>query len=402
MSARRRLALVLAAALLAGCGGSEADDGSKPAASQRTGGLGSWRVVAEGPLGPRSGQVAIWTGEEMVVWGGSARSDSQESLDLVAARDGAAYDPESDSWRRISRAPIPGGFGYSAVWTGDEMIVWGGVGRHRRGETAAAAAYHLDTDTWRIIADAPLTPRAGHLAVWTGKEMVVWGGFLTAYERERYDGEGAAYDPATDSWRMLPRAPLPAGYDAMGAWTGREIVVLATRMGDEPTNAPKQAQAAAYEPGRDTWRRTEQPPMAAYVSPPAVTVAGELFLLSLGGTVDGGEVNGYARSYPTGGIYSVAQDEWRLHADPPEHPNQTWPQVAMGDEVVIDGLAYDPRDDSWRPLPGFPLAPREFPSLIWTGEELIVWGGAERPEGNVIVDPPPLLGDGAAYKPPFD
>jgi hypothetical protein len=338
----------------------------------------------------------------MIVWGGSARPDSGEPLDFVAARDGAAYDPEADTWRAISRAPIPGGVGYSAIWTGEEMIVWGDASPIGRGKRTAGAAYHPDTDRWRIIADAPLAPRAGHLAVWTGKEMIVWGGFLTAYERERYDGEGAAYDPATDSWRMLPSAPLPAGYDAMGGWTGSEVVVLATPMGDEPVDAPRQAAAAAYEPGRNAWRRIAQPPMAAFVSPPAVSLDGEVVLLSLGGTVDGGEVNGYTRPYATGGIYSVAQDEWRLHADPPEHPDQTWPQVAMGDAVVIDGLAYNPEEDSWRPLPEFPLAPREFPSLVWTGEELIIWGGAERPQGNVIVDPPPLLGDGAAYRPPSD
>jgi hypothetical protein len=400
MSPRRAFALILAATLLTGCAASGAEDASNPSVQVDAGKPDSWRLLAEGPLTPRTGQVVVWTGREMIVWGGSARSNS-ESLDFVAARDGAAYDPDADSWREISRAPIPGGLGYSAIWTGEEMIVWGD-GKSLGGERAAGAAYDPDADTWRMIADAPLAPRAGHLAVWTGKEMVVWGGFLTAYERERYDGRGAAYDPATDSWRMLPRAPLPAGYDAMGAWTGSEVVVLATPMGDEPANAPKQAQAAAYDPGRNAWRTIAQPPMAAYVSPPALFLDGDLLLLSLGETVDGGEVNGYSRPYETGGIYNLARNEWRSHADPPERPNQTWPQVAIGDEVVIDALAYNPKEDSWRPLPEFPLAPREFPSLVWTGEELIVWGGAERPEGNVIVDPPPLLGDGAAYRPPSD
>lgn len=161
-------------------------------------------------------------------------------------------------------------------------------------------------------------------------------------------------------------------------------------MGDEPANAPKRAEAAAYEPGHNAWRRIAQPPMAALVSPPAVFLNGELLLL-LGGTVDGGEVNGHSRPYETGGVYNLSRNKWRSHADPPQRKNETWPQVAMGDEVVMDGLAYNPRADSWRPLPDFPLAPREFPSVVWTGEELIVWGGAERPERNVIVDPTPLL-----------
>jgi hypothetical protein len=72
----------------------------------------------------------------------------------------------------------------------------------------------------------------------------------------------------------------------------------------------------------------------------------------------------------------------------------------MGDEIVIDGLAYRPSTDSWRKLPEFLLREREFPVVVWTGKELIVWGGAKKPLGNRIVDPPPPLKDGAAYTPP--
>jgi hypothetical protein len=395
MSPRRAFALGLAAALLTGCAFSGAEDPSNPPVREGVGKPDSWQLLAEGPLTPRSGHVAVWTGREMIVWGGSALPESGEPLDFPT-QDGAGYDPDADTWREISPAPVPGGVGYSAIWTGEEMIVWGDASLDAK--KAAGAAYDPETDAWRTIAEAPLAPRAGHLAVWTGKEMIVWGGFLTAYERERYDGQGAAYDPATDSWRMLPRAPLPAGYDAMGAWTGHEMVVLVTPRGEWPAKAPKHAKAAAYVPRRSTWRTIAQPPMAVFVSPPAVLLDGELFLLSLGGTV-----GGYSRPYETGGIYDLSRNEWRSHADPPgRRPNETWLQAEMGDEVVIDGLAYNPEEDSWRALPDFPLASREFPSLVWTGEELIVWGGAERPTGNVIVDPPPLLGDGAAYRPPSD
>ena len=72
----------------------------------------------------------------------------------------------------------------------------------------------------------------------------------------------------------------------------------------------------------------------------------------------------------------------------------------MEDEIVIDGLAYKPSTDTWRKLPEFPLREREFPVLVWTGEELIVWGGAKETLGNVHRDPPAPLHDGAAYTPP--
>jgi hypothetical protein len=379
---------------------------SGPAPDPGSGGSGSWRVLADSPLAPRTGHVAVWTGHEMIVWGGLARRESAGPAGFFDARDGAAYDPKADTWRLISDAPIDGGLGYSAVWTGSEMILWGESTGGRRGNEATGAAYKPETDSWRLITASPLSPRSGHVAVWTGQEMVVWGGNLTAYETERYDGEGAAYDPASDTWRKLPRGPLPAGYDAMGVWTGREVLVLATPMGDEPQGKPKQAEAAAYDPSTNSWRQLAQPPMAAYVSAPAVILDGEMFLLSDGGRVDGGEVNGYSRPYETGGIYGVSANEWRAHADPPSPDGenllgrQVWPQIAIGDEVILNGLAYDPGGDTWRRLPIFPLRSREFPSLVWTGKELIVWGGAGRPSGNVIVDPPPPLNDGAAYDPP--
>ncbi|MGI8520410.1 MAG: hypothetical protein ACR2MC_07400 [Actinomycetota bacterium] len=71
----------------------------------------------------------------------------------------------------------------------------------------------------------------------------------------------------------------------------------------------------------------------------------------------------------------------------------------MGEEIVIEGLAYRPSTDTWRNLPEFPLREREYPVVVWTGGELIVWGGTKEPRGNVIVEPPPPLNDGAAYTP---
>jgi hypothetical protein len=388
---RKMLVWAIAASLFVGCGtATTRAPGGDPGASGR----GSWRVLADAPLTARSGHHAVWTGAEMILWGGTELSD-RDQLEFRSASDGAAYDPDEDSWRKVSPAPFGGAAELSSVWTGREMILWGGGDDG----SASGAAYDPAADAWRRIAPGPLAGRWGRLAVWTGTEMIVWGGSLTGAGRERYDGRGAAYDPRTDSWRELPESPLPAGYDATGAWTGSEVVVLATPVGDEPANAPKRAEAAAYDPAGDTWRSLPRPPMAAYVSPPGAFLDGELFLLSLGGTVDGGETNTYTRPYETGGILNVARNQWRAHSAAPSPPNQSWSQVALDDEIVIDGLAYRPADDSWHVLPDFPLHAREFPSLVWTGDELIVWGGAELAEGDVHYDPPPLLGDGAAYAP---
>lgn len=377
------------------CAGSDPTPPADPAAPKHE--ADTWRVIAESPLRSGYGRRAVWTGREMIVWGGT--DSDPETLEYVAERGGAAYDPRKDRWRTIPDAPIPGGSGYSVTWTGDEMIVWGDPDGRRR-KPNRGAAFDPARNEWRPIPAGPLSGRSGHLAVWTGDELFVWGGWLTASGRERYDAKGAAYDPDANTWRDLPESPLPPGYDAKGGWTGEEVLVMVSPMGSDPQDYPKFDELAAYDPASDSWRELARPPQVSYVSPPVTFVDGKLSVLSLGGTVDGGEVNGYDRDYETGGVYDYATDEWSPHADPPARPQQTWEQTAMGDEVVVDGLAYSPATDTWRTLPEFPLREREFPVMVWTGDELIVWGGAKRALGNTIVDPPPPLHDGAAYTPP--
>ena len=391
---RAAASLFVLAVIATGCTGPNANEQPLDTGSSPHGQSDSWRVMSKAPLQPGYGYQGVWTGKEMIVWGGS--HPDKETLSAEPSRDGAAYAPRNDSWREIPPAPIRGGPGYSVTWTGKEMLVWGDPDRGRSTKGNRGAAFDPDTNEWRRIPSGPLTGRSGHLAVWTGTELVIWGGYLTAANRERYDGEGAAFDPETDTWRRLSKGPLPAGYDAMGAWTGTEVIVMVSPMGIAENDYPKFAHAAAYDPSSDSWRELERPPFVTNVSPPVPFIDGELFLLSLNGPVDGDDTNGYDKSYDTGGIFDSSREQWRAHSDPPERPNHTWGLVALDDEVVIDGLAYDPRVDSWRVLPEFPLRPREFPVVVWTGRELIVWGGASQTMG----DPPPPLDGGAAYTPP--
>jgi hypothetical protein len=108
------------------------------------------------------------------------------------------------SAKLIDPGPLAARTGHSVVWTGSEVVVWGGwgdeTGRQRYGD---GAAYNLASQHWRKIAAAPLTPRQKHVAVWTGSEMLIVGGDDHT--------DGAAYDPARDTWRRLPPAPFPIG-----------------------------------------------------------------------------------------------------------------------------------------------------------------------------------------------
>jgi len=71
--------------------------------------------------------------------------------------------------------------GNSAVWTGRQMIVWGGGSQSVW--LGDGGIYNLDSNTWRVISQngAP-SPRWFHGAVWTGKEMLVWAGRANFYQ----------------------------------------------------------------------------------------------------------------------------------------------------------------------------------------------------------------------------
>lgn len=144
-------------------------------------------------------------------------------------------------------APIGGRGEPAAVWTGTEMIVWGGFGSSEEQYFDDGAAFNLANGTWRVIAPAPISPRNYPAAVWTGTEMIVWGGFIDEDVRI-YDG--AAYNPATDMWRLLPPNPVSMGGGITilsMVWTGDEAVVVGG------------VAAAAYDPVTNSWRRLAAP-----------------------------------------------------------------------------------------------------------------------------------------------
>ena len=87
---------------------------------------------------------------------------------------GGRYNPGADSWTATSTTNAPDARTYhTAVWTGSEMIVWGGYGSTFN----TGGRYNPSTDSWTATSttNAP-DPRDAHTAIWTGSEMIVWGG----------------------------------------------------------------------------------------------------------------------------------------------------------------------------------------------------------------------------------
>ena len=118
----------------------------------------------------------------MIVWGGG---DNNGLLNT-----GGRYNPTTNSWTATSTtyAPLAREF-HTAVWTGSEMIVWGGFGHSYPTRLKTGGRYNPSTDTWRATSktNAP-AGRNHHTAVWTGSEMIVWGGIISPISGYRNTG----------------------------------------------------------------------------------------------------------------------------------------------------------------------------------------------------------------------
>lgn len=197
--------------------GGEDNNGRLNTGARYNPGTDSWQAVVGGPPA-RALHSAIWTGTQMMIWGGANGSQ------LVAA--GAGFNPATNGWQALSStgAPLPRA-GHTAVWTGTEMIIWGGWNNNSSAPVYFndGARYNPQTDSWTPLATtgAP-SPRAQHTAVWTGSEMIVWGG---TDEAGRFN-TGARYNPSTNTWVPLSMATLPdRRMNHTAHWTGTEMLV---------------------------------------------------------------------------------------------------------------------------------------------------------------------------------
>lgn len=370
--------------------------GGVPAAAAGTGGrydpaTDRWSPTSMiGAPAGRSLHSAVWTGEAMIVWGGGHAT-------------GGRYDPTTDTWAPTSTVNAPvARWQSTAVWTGTTMVVWGGhSGGSARADTATGGRYDPGTDTWTTtsMVGAP-RPRREHQAVWTGEAMVVWGGGFRYYEDNvRYISSGGRYDPATDTWSPTSTGSGPEprwGHTAV--WTGSEMIVWGGHGMDEDVGS-----GGRYDPATDSWTPTStvDAPPASYV-PRSVWTGGEMLVW---GGYDSS--TGFGRN--TGGRYDPHADRWRptaLDTAPGARFEHT--AVWTGSEMIVwggtldfsthrdDGARYDPASDAWVPLPPVDaFAARYRHSAVWTGSEMIVWGGGI--DGGTTV-----YSDGRRYDPLTD
>src|SRR6476619_3053244 len=159
----------------------------------------SWRPIttANAPTA-RTAHSAIFTRidgtDQMIVWGG------QDSNMVPFADTGGLWKRSTNRWTATTTDGAPSGRqGHPAIWTGHEMILWGGDDGLNFLNTGGR--YDPVKDEWHAttLTGAP-SPRFGHTLIWTGDRMIVWAGAIG------FVGDtntGALYDPVTDTWTPM-------------------------------------------------------------------------------------------------------------------------------------------------------------------------------------------------------
>ncbi len=140
---------------------------------------------------PRWGATAVWDGTEALFIGGT----------LADARgptsDGVAFNPATRPWRRLPGIEA-NRTAFAAVWTGRQVLVWGGLmGTFQNQKIPPhGTAYDPAANRWSALPMAPLRGRSNPAAVWTGRQMIVWGGMIPGTQQTTLAADGAAYRPA--------------------------------------------------------------------------------------------------------------------------------------------------------------------------------------------------------------
>lgn len=204
----------------------------------------AWKQLADLSL-PSLGQAAVFTGSNVMVWGGDLNMD-------VRGINGLLYSPSTNRWNQLlelGSAPRPQ-HAASLVSIGSEIMLFGGYGASGLAATTPLYFYNPSTSTWRSkVSNSTIAyPLSQHTAVWTGSEVLIWGGDDTDTQGIN-SRVGWRYNPTSNTWKAMSTTGAPSPrYSHSAVFTGREMVVFGGTDGKTAFS-----DGGRYNPITDTW-----------------------------------------------------------------------------------------------------------------------------------------------------
>jgi hypothetical protein len=334
----------------------------------------AWEQLGSSPLPTRTRTVTAWTGDEVLVVGGD-RFTCPPNADCAAPtepprRDGAVFDPATSTWRTIADAPV--GFHAADVAVVGDVVYL--LASTDYGGEPTFLGYDVATDTW---SQPPAPPGA-----WL--ELVAAGDVLVAYtgSEEQGDTGDFAFDGAT--WSPLPVDPMTPAFDRSMVWAPPHLYLFDKENVPNPgSEQPAIVRAARLDLDAGTWEQLPDSEMIGGWD--GWLVDGDRLINPLLGGADGGEVNGWGREVPNGGILGGLDDgdpTWSALPDgapPPCDGCDAYGAGAFDDDSAIffgtGGPVLDATTDTWITMPALEREESSEPAITAGGRDALAYVG---------------------------
>ena len=297
-----------------------------------------------GPLDPRRSADLIWTGEEMIVWGGKQSPEGLPSL-----VDGAAFNPSTNEWRMLATFPLQGPAATRAVWADGEMIVVAPGGTF---------GYDSATDSWRIIADGVLPSEWHDRMLYADGTIYVWAS----------PGLVNVLDLAKGGWRPLEVPESLNPHPAFGVLRYADNGVVAIVLEGNQCSGKSYYQLAG-----DDWVPWPDAELAA-------AQIADCSLANQSVSLDGALVVWDQEGHSSAMLDSSVGAWWEIDPIPMGAINAASGPVEMdADHFLVprwdEAAIFDASSESWTrvELPGV----ASDAGMIWTGAEFLAWGVGE-------------------------
>lgn len=136
-----------------------------------------WTAVPPSPLGARASALGVWTGAEVLVFGGEAEAVCPPMADCAlpetpALTDGAAFDPATAEWRSLADVPVPVTSFASTAVIGEDVYLLVHADEQRQGMDGGFFRYEVDADRWVTLP----TPQGADALVAAGDRLIAYSG----------------------------------------------------------------------------------------------------------------------------------------------------------------------------------------------------------------------------------
>jgi len=196
----------------------------------------SWKAIAPLPT-KRGSPVAVVSGNKIYVIGGATNQGTNAPAIFFngPARSlgtNEAYDPETNKWETRSPMPTPRNHAYAGAVNG-KIYVIGGRAAHPFITVASnldiAEEYDPSTDQWGPQkARMPTARSGGGFATYNGRIYAAGGEIQTTQLLGAFRAL-EAYDPATNTWAILPSMPA-ARHGVATAFLGNRLHLVSGKI----------------------------------------------------------------------------------------------------------------------------------------------------------------------------